>query len=233
MNTYARTAVAVWRRAKARTDATSNLLGMDAAMRSYYEQRAREYDDWWLGTGLFADRVRPGWDEDVAALKEALSGLAPARTLDVACGTGFLTEALPGELTGIDQSETMVAVASARLPDAEFAVGDAFAPPYGDGAFERVHTAHFYGHLDDRQRAAFLAEAARLARELVVVDSALRPDGEPEAWQERKLNDGSRHSVYKRWFTAEGLAQELGGGVTVYAGPWFVAVRTTRPSPRS
>jgi hypothetical protein len=61
----------------------------------------------------------------------------------------------------------------------------------------------------------------------VVVDSARRPDGEDEAWQERTLNDGSRHSVYKRWFTPDGLAGELGGGEIVHAGPWFVAVRAT------
>jgi demethylmenaquinone methyltransferase/2-methoxy-6-polyprenyl-1,4-benzoquinol methylase len=206
---------------------------MDSAMRSYYEQRAPEYDDWWLGTGLFAQRDRPGWDEDVAALKAALAALSPARTLDVACGTGFLTEALPGELTGLDQSETMVEVASTRLPAAEFVVGDALDPPFADGAFERVHTAHFYGHLLGEQRARFLSAAARLAGELVVVDSALRPDGQPEAWQERTLNDGSRHRVYKRWFTATSLAEELGGGETVHAGPWFVAVRTARQSPRS
>ena len=36
------------------------------------------------------------------------------------------------------------------------------------------------------------------------------------------LNDGSRHRVYKRWFTAAGLAEELGGGETVHDGPWFV-----------
>lgn len=202
-------------------------------MRSYYEQRAPEYDDWWRGTGLFAERDRPGWDEDVAALKRALSALPPARTLDVACGTGFLTAALPGQVTGLDQSETMIEVASARLPAAEFTVGDALAPPFADGAFERVHTSHFYGHLLGDQREAFVAEAARLAPELIVVDSALRPDGQPEAWQERTLSDGSRHRVYKRWFTAEGLAAELGGGETIHAGPWFVAVRTGRPSLRS
>jgi len=198
---------------------------MDAAMRGYYEQRAPEYDDWWLGTGLFAGRDRPGWDEDVAALRSALAGLAPARTLDVACGTGFLTQHLPGELTGLDQSAAMLDVAAARLPDATFLQGDALEPPFGRGAFQRVHAAHFYGHLLPEQRAAFLAAAERLAGELVIVDSALRPDGEPEAWQERELNDGSRHRVYKRWFTAGGLARELGGGEVLHAGPWFVAVR--------
>ena len=59
--------------------------------------------------------------------------------------------------------------------------------------------------------------------------SALRPEGVAEDWQERVLDDGSRHSVYKRWFTAEGLARELGGGEVVHAGPWFVAVRSSSP----
>ena len=198
---------------------------MDAAMREYYEQRAPEYDDWWLGTGLFASRERPGWDADVAALQASLAALAPARTLDVACGTGFLTRHLPGEITGLDQSAGMLEVARMRMPGATFVRGDALDPPFEAGAFERVHAGHFYGHLIPEQRTAFLALAARLAGELVITDSALRPAGEPEAWQERELNDGSRHRVYKRWFTAAGLAQELGGGETVHDGPWFVAVR--------
>ena len=75
------------------------------------------------------------------------------------------------------------------------------------------------------QRAAFLEVARELAGELVITDSALRPGGQEEAWDERVLNDGSRHRVYKRWFTASDLARELGGGVTVHDGPWFVSVR--------
>jgi demethylmenaquinone methyltransferase/2-methoxy-6-polyprenyl-1,4-benzoquinol methylase len=193
-------------------------------MRAYYDARAAEYDDWWLGTGRFEQRVRPGWHEDVAALVAALAALPPARTLDIACGTGFLTRHLPGAVTGLDQSAEMVAIASTRVR--EVVQGDALAPPFGDGSFERVVTSHFWGHLNPDQRAAFLEQARRLAGELVVVDSALRPDGEPEAWQERELNDGSRHRVYKRWFTASGLAEELGGGEAAHAGPWFVAVRT-------
>lgn len=189
-------------------------------MRAYYDARAPEYDDWWLGRGLFADRDRPGWDEDVAALLAALAALRPARTLDLACGTAFLTQYLPGAVTGLDQSAEMVEIARRRVPDV--VQGDALDPPFADGAFERVVAAHFYGHLDPTQRERFLAVGRRLGDELVVVDSALRE--RDQAWQERELNDGSRHRVYKRWFTAEGLAAELGGGETVHAGPWFVAV---------
>lgn len=198
---------------------------MNAAMRAYYEKRAREYDDWWLGTGLFASRSRPGWHEDVSALSAALRKLEPARTLDLACGTGFLTRFLPGYVVGVDQSASMLAIARTRRPDASFVQGDALEPRHG---FERIFSGHFYGHLDAEQREPFLA----LPRdELVVVDSALRPDGVGEAWQDRVLDDGSRHRVYKRWFTAEGLLEELGGGEVLHDGPWFVAVR--RSSPRS
>ena len=28
-------------------------------MKAYYDRRAPEYDDWWLGVGLYADRDRP------------------------------------------------------------------------------------------------------------------------------------------------------------------------------
>jgi demethylmenaquinone methyltransferase/2-methoxy-6-polyprenyl-1,4-benzoquinol methylase len=198
---------------------------MDAAMRAYYEQRAPEYDDWWNGTGRFAGRERPGWHEDVAALGTALAGLPPARTLDLACGTGFLTRHLPGEPTGLDQSASMLAIAASRMPEATFVQGDGLAPPFAPGAFERVHAGHFYGHLTPEQRAAFLAAARELAGELVITDSALRLDRDAESWEERVLDDGSRHAVYKRWFTAAGLAAELGGGETVHDGPWFVAVR--------
>jgi hypothetical protein len=33
---------------------------VDQTMRRYYHTRAAEYDDWWLGQGLFSDRERPG-----------------------------------------------------------------------------------------------------------------------------------------------------------------------------
>jgi len=147
-------------------------------VKAYYDRRAPEYDDWWRGAGLFAERDRPGWEEEVGELCRAIAALEPARTLDVACGTGFLTRHLRGDVVGLDQSESM------------------------------------------------LEEARRVARELVVADSALRDDVEPEEHQERMLNDGSRWEVYKRYFQPDALARELGGGETLFAGRWFVAVRS-------
>jgi len=193
-------------------------------VKAYYHARAGEYDDWYLGTGTFADRVRPGWDEELGALLEALGHLPPARTLDVACGTGFLTRHLPGEVVGLDASGAMLSIAEDHAPWVDFVEGDALALPFPDGAFERVLTAHFYGHLEGDERTRFLGEARRVARELVVVDSAVRNGVAPEGDEERILSDGSRWTVYKRYFTAEGLQAELGGGRVVHDGRWFVAV---------
>ena len=112
-------------------------------MRSYYDRRASEYDDWWLGRGLFARRERPGWAAEVRQLVEVVCGLEPARVLDVACGTGFLTRHLRGTVTGLDQSPGMVELASARLPRATVLHGDAVPLPFGDGEFDRIFTSHF------------------------------------------------------------------------------------------
>jgi SAM-dependent methyltransferase len=116
-------------------------------MRAYYQARAGEYDDWWLGRGLYADRDRPGWHEEVEELCEVVRGLAPGRVLDVACGTGFLTQHLRGEVAGLDQSPAMVAAAAERLPGARVVQGDAVPLPFAEGEFDRIFTGHFYGHL--------------------------------------------------------------------------------------
>lgn len=193
-------------------------------MRTYYDTKAPEYDEWYLGLGRFAALDRPGFDEELRALTDWVAGLAPARTLDVACGTGFITRHLRGEVTGLDQSQKMLAIARERAPEATLVQGDALELPFDDHSFERVFTSHFYGHLEPADAARFLAEARRVAPELVIVDAAIRPDHAREEWQPRVLNDGSRFTVYKRFFDPAALVAELGGGEVLHAGRWFVIV---------
>lgn len=201
------------------------VFARDPETAQYYDERAAEYDEWYEDRGQYAERDRPGWRADVDRLVELVAGLPAARTLDVACGSGFLTQHLSGVVVGLDQSASMAALAQSRLPDGVALVGDALDLPFADGAFDRVLTGHFYGHLPPQERAAFLAQARRVAPgELLVIDSALRPGVEPEQIQERRLNNGSRHRVFKRYLSADKLAAEIGGEV-VLAGNWFVAAR--------
>jgi ubiquinone/menaquinone biosynthesis C-methylase UbiE len=190
-------------------------------MKQYYDLRAPYYDDWWVG----AERERPGWHEELTEAMAAVTSLPPARTLDVACGTGYLTERLEGDVVGMDQSEQMLAEARRRIPDGEFLQGDALSLPFPDGAFDRIFTSYFYCHLVEDDRLRFLAEARRVAAELVVLGSRPQGDDEPwERWEQRPLKDGSMWPVFKRVFDPDALAVELGGEV-LHAGRWFVVVR--------
>ena len=196
-------------------------------MKEYYDKRAAEYDDWYLGRGLFAERERPQWDAEVAQLTAVVAALPPARTLDVACGTGFLTQHLRGDVVALDQSERMLERTAAQAPKATVVQGDALTLPFPDRSFDRMFTGHFYGHLEGEQRTRFLEEARRVANELVVVDSSRAAAEVDETVQERVLNDGSRWEVYKRWFNGAALAAELGGGDVLHDGRWFVVVRSS------
>src|SRR5262245_17560780 len=195
-------------------------------MKAYYDARAPEYDDAWHARGLRKRGDRRRWLEEVELLTDLLRSLPPVRTLDVACGTGFLTRRLPGEVVGLDQSESMLAVAGRQAPHAAFVRGDALALPFGDGSFERLFASFFYCHLPAGERERFLGEARRVAGELIVVAAPLRDGRQAESWQERELEDGSRWRVYKRLFTVDGLLDELGGGEALYVGHSFLVVRT-------
>jgi SAM-dependent methyltransferase len=192
-------------------------------MKAYYDRRAPEYDRSVPGVSDAAEHSEAA--EERPALVHALSGMPSAKTLDVGCGTGFLTRLLPGEITGLDQSEAMIEIARRRVPDATFVVGDALELPFADLSFERVFSSNVYGLLREPERASFLSEARRVASELVIGEPTLRfsPDGYPEGFEERVLSDGSRHEIYRRYFEAEGLAKELGGRV-LFAGEWFSVV---------
>ena len=196
---------------------------MTEAEKLYYERRAVEYDDWYLGSGLFAERIRPGWHAEMESLQALLRSLSIGPVLDVACGTGFLTQHLPGDVVGLDHSLAMLKIARKRLAGGVLR-GDALRLPFHARAFGCVVAGHFYGHLDGQVRARFLAEARRVGRHILIIDAALRDDVASSGEQTRVLEDGSRHMVYKRYFTPAQLVSELGQGRVLHAGRWFVVV---------
>jgi len=197
-----------------------------ALLRRYYDLVAPEYDDWYLGRGRFGQRDAAAWDAELARLTATIAELPPLRTLDVACGTGYLTRHVPGDVVGLDASAAMLEVARRQAPRATYVQGDALALPFDDRSFGRVLSAHFYGHLDESERGSFVGEARRVAEELVIVDAAIRPNHAEEETQHRLLADGSSWPILKRYFTTERLVAELGAGEVLHSGGWFVAVRT-------
>jgi SAM-dependent methyltransferase len=191
-------------------------------VRDYYARRAAEYDatSWEI--------LDPSERE---AVERFVAELSPGRVLDIGCGTGYLTRLLRGSVVAVDQSEEMLGLARRRVPNAEFFCVDVPPLPFADRSFDRALSSAVYSHLEsDSERAAFIAEALRVALELVVLEQVWRPGREPESWELRRLRDGSEYRVFKRYFTADGLAREL-NAVVVFESPEFVAVH--RPSTRS
>jgi ubiquinone/menaquinone biosynthesis C-methylase UbiE len=192
-------------------------------MKEYYDRRAPEYD----ATSYELTRASEE-APDLERLEAFVAGIDAGRIVDIACGTGWLTRLLRGDVVGIDQSEAMLRIARDRVPWGRFVRATVPPLPFPDDSFDVALAAHIYGHLErEDERRAFVSEALRVAPRLIVVEQAWRPGLAEEAWEERALGDASRHRVFKRYFTAEGLAAEVGGSVAL-ATDFFVAVTATR-----
>ena len=192
-------------------------------MEPYYERRAAEYDEWYTGEGLFGARAsRLGRGRPSAPARGRGAPAGPDRGRRV---RGFLTRALRSDVIAVDASQAMLERSRSRHGHA-LVRADAFTLPFRDSAFDQVFTGHFYGHL---YPGGGSASWARRSRGAIARDRRCQAarDGGARAGP-TDPNDGSRHEVYKRYFTAAQLASELGGGNVLFDGRWFVAVETRR-----
>ncbi|MGW3415919.1 class I SAM-dependent methyltransferase [Streptomyces sp. NPDC000888] len=194
----------------------------DSVRAKYYEHRAPVYD----ATSYRGNpETDAGLDLETAEIGDLLPRSLPpdGQLLEVGCGTGVWTQFLPGRVTAMDQSQGMLDIARTRAPHAQL-VRAAFPPlPFPDDAFDLVFAANFYGLLVADERDAFLAEASRVARGLVILD--LRSDSHThmEGLEHREV-DGVPYPIFRRRFTPSSLLAELGGDV-LYPGRYFLVVR--------
>ncbi|HEY2318731.1 MAG TPA: ubiquinone/menaquinone biosynthesis methyltransferase [Solirubrobacteraceae bacterium] len=108
----------------------------------------------------------PRWRRAMVAAVDPQPG---QRVLDVATGTGMVAFALArrgAEVTALDQSEAMLAVARHRTPPArgrvEFVTGEAEHLPFADGSFDALTFTYLLRYVDDP--AATIRELARVVR---------------------------------------------------------------------
>ncbi|MEV0320905.1 class I SAM-dependent methyltransferase [Streptomyces sp. NPDC050658] len=111
-----------------------------------------------------------GGEPRAAAAAEAVLGLVPpgARALlDVACGTGLVTQRLarPGlRVTGVDAADGMTRMAAARVPGS-VVLGDSRQLPFPTSSFDAVSTVwllHLFA--DGEAVSEVVAECARVLR---------------------------------------------------------------------
>jgi ubiquinone/menaquinone biosynthesis C-methylase UbiE len=116
------------------------------------------------------ERIMGRWSRRLAPLLIEFGGLADGdRVLDVGCGTGNLSYALPeaanvAAVTGIDQAEVFLEYARRRSADPRFTFrhADARALPFADGSFDHAFSMLVLQFIPDVEHA--VAEMRRVAR---------------------------------------------------------------------
>jgi precorrin-6B methylase 2 len=201
-----------------------------ASLWSYYDRRAPDHDGGVsgafgyfraLGVEVTAEAVR----DELHEVTRQLALLPPATFVDIGAGPGVFTGKLPSSGFAIDQSERALRRLRAEVADVPVVRGDATALPLAAKAVTRVFAGHLYGHLELDERAAFIAEAHRIADEVVILESGHPAGANAEECQSRSLPDGTTFTVYKRHFDIETLLAEVGGR-SLFSGSYYVLVRS-------
>jgi SAM-dependent methyltransferase len=114
-------------------------------------------------------RTDHGTPEPPGAAADRVWRPRPDRVLDVGCGTGNLSYALPeaanvSAVTGIDQAEVFLEYARKRSNDPRFSFqhADARALPFADGSFDRAFSMLVLSFIPDVEHA--VAEMRRVVR---------------------------------------------------------------------
>ena len=116
------------------------------------------------------ERIMGRWSRRLAPLLIHFGGVADGdRVLDVGCGTGNLSFALPevanvAAVAGIDQADVYVTFARSRTSDPRFSFqqADARALPFPDASFDRAFSMLVLQFIPDADRA--VAEMRRVVR---------------------------------------------------------------------
>ena len=106
-------------------------MASDSEQGSVWNQAARDWE------GMYESQRSPLYD----GILDACGVTSETYILDAGCGSGGLSlrASLRGaRIAGFDVSEEMVALASAKVADGDFRIGELNAPPYRDDTFDAV-----------------------------------------------------------------------------------------------
>jgi SAM-dependent methyltransferase len=133
------------------------------------------------------------------------------RLLDAGCGAGGASALAAGRgalVNGLDAAEALLAIARARVPDADFRPGDLEALPYEDATFDAVIAADVLAYVADPLAA--LCELRRVCARQGRVVLALW--GVPEACTQRAIVSAVR-ALLPRPLDAEPFALSAPGAL--------------------
>lgn len=193
-------------------------------MLPYYDARAAEYDDFYLGCRRFSDQRRV-IAADIDMIAPILTDFGEGRILDIACGTSFFAKwyaERSQSVVGMDASPAMLSQSISRYASLQIrgslVRADAFALPFALASFDRIFVGFLLSHLSDGEIKGLLGEVKSKLKpggKLAIVDGAWTDERVSQSksrigMQRRALNDGRMFEIFKRYFTGDELGRILG-----------------------
>lgn len=196
--------------------------GLRQMMLAYYNERAAEYEEaYTLGTGTASITEPSVFTTEIGSLVGVIRNFGYGNFIDLACGTGYW---LPyyfrncSRVTLFDQSERMLEecerkVLTLGIADRCILVrGDALDYNFVPDTYDSALVGFFLSHLSEDQEAALFESIGTMLRpsgQLLILDSAwterrARYNQKVER-QERRLNDGTRFEIYKRYLDRDDI----------------------------
>jgi len=194
----------------------------------YYRARAQEYDEWFLRQGRYdrGEDHRKRWQAELAFVESQLITENPGGTvLELACGTGLWTSCLAKRatlVTAVDSSPEVLTInrrKTGSLP-VEFTEADIFHwKP--SRQYDFIFFGFWLSHIPAKRFKTFwdlVASALSTGGKAFFVDSLFNQESTAKdhltpnhsGVVERKLNDGSKYLIIKRFYEPEELTRKLG-----------------------
>jgi SAM-dependent methyltransferase len=226
---------------------------MDSDLRQnmlrYYDERASEYEEAYvLGTGTASIPDPEVFRREASILTRMVEHFARGRLVDLACGTGYwLPYYIAGcsSITLIDQAPRMLqecrkkiasrANAHDALDRITIVQDDVLEHSFRPRAFDSALIGFLISHLADEEEQQLFERLKTILDvdgRFLILDSAWSPErarvNRKTERQERRLNDGSRFEIYKRYIDRQDIHQwatKYGIAATIeHFGTAFVAV---------
>ncbi len=198
---------------------------LNEEMMSYYDARAPEYDDIYLGKGPASIPDPALYKNEAQVTGKIVSKFGTGYLIDIACGTGHW---LPyyarncSKITLVDQSEKMISECRRRVEElgirekCDFIQSDFFKASFRNNLFDSALIGFFLSHLSSKKEETFFKRLQIILKpdsRLMLVDSTWSKKRQQyrqkEGVQKRALNDGRTFAIYKRYFSKSDIEETL------------------------
>ncbi len=217
--------------------------GVEKEMMQYYDERAKEYDLIYGGKGP-ASLKTDTYLKDVKKISSIVKEYGAGRIIDIACGTGFWFPKYAkncADFTFVDQSKKMLGECKKRVISSGYADRSKFFQMDVldiklNTKFNSAIIGFLLSHFDERQESRFFSLLKDILADdgtFLVLDSTWTDERKKvkskEDVQERKLTDGRKFKIYKKYFNEDDLynmAKNNGYKILdVYFGEAFLAFK--------